>query len=225
VVARRDAHALKHQVKKLQRELMEEKDTLKEEVETDFMIIPHSCDARKEKHVIDLFEEVEENVGEISVCIFNVGANISFPILETTSQKFYKCWEMACYSGFLVGREAAKFMIPRQAGTIIFTGATASTRGAANFAAFSVAKSGLRALSQSMARELGPKGIHVSHVIIDAAVDTPWIRENFSKAIEKLPKDGLANPDDIADAYWHLASQQKSAWTHEMDLRPYCERF
>ena len=120
---------------------------------------------------------VEKNIGEISVCIFNVGANISFPILETTSEKFYKCWEMACYSGFLVGREAAKHMIPREQGTIIFTGATASKRGAANFSAFSVAKSGLRALSQSLARELGPKGIHVSHVVIDGAIDTPWIRQ------------------------------------------------
>ena len=132
---------------------------------------------------------------------------------------------MACFAGFLTGREAAKYMVPQKRGTIIFTGATASIRGAANFSAFSVGKSGLRALSQSMARELGPDGVHVAHIVIDGAVDTAWIRKNFSHLISKMPADGIIQPDDIAENYWNIAQQPRCAWTHELDIRPYCEHF
>jgi len=168
---------------------------------------------------------VEANYGPVSVCIFNVGANISFPLLETSSRKFRKCWDMACFSGFLVGKEAAKYMVPRKSGTILFTGATASKRGAATFAAFCVAKAGLRSLAQSMARELSPFGVHVAHVVIDGAVDTPWIRQNFRDHIAKFPPDGLCQPDEIAEVYWQLSQQHRSVWTHEIDVRPYCEHW
>ena len=144
-----------------------------------------SVDARDEQQVLDLFKYIESEIGAIEVVVFNVGANVPMKILETSSRKFKKIWEMACFAGFLTGREAAKYMLPREAGTIIFTGATASVRGAAGFAAFASAKHGLRALAQSMARELGPKNIHVAHVVIDAAVDTAWIREIFPNTSTK----------------------------------------
>lgn len=135
------------------------------------------CDARQEQQVIDLFARIEGEVGALEAVIFNVGANVWFPITETTERVYRKVWEMAAFGGFLTGREAARVMLPRQRGTIIFTGATASLRGRAHFAAFSGAKFALRALAQSMARELGPKGIHVAHPIIDGAIDTDFIRE------------------------------------------------
>eukprot|EP00816_Leptocylindrus_hargravesii_P010764 CAMPEP_0196810154 /NCGR_PEP_ID=MMETSP1362-20130617/9990_1 /TAXON_ID=163516 /ORGANISM="Leptocylindrus danicus, Strain CCMP1856" /LENGTH=283 /DNA_ID=CAMNT_0042185041 /DNA_START=60 /DNA_END=908 /DNA_ORIENTATION=+ len=166
------------------------------------LCIPFACDARKEEDVQLMFDQVEEQHGPVEVCVFNIGANISYPIRETTAKKFFKCWEMACFSGFLTGRAAATVMVPRGRGTIIFTGATASIRGAPNFSAFSVAKSGLRSLAQSMARELGPQGIHVAHVVIDGAVDTPWVRKNFEDHIHKMPPDGIMPPDQIAEVYW-----------------------
>ena len=132
---------------------------------------------------------------------------------------------MACFSGFLMGREAARVMTPRQQGTILFTGATASVRGGAGYSAFAGAKHALRALSQSMARELGPKGIHVAHVVIDGAIDTPWIHQNFPQAAEKAAVDGLLRPDDIAEMYLMLHRQKRNAWTHELDLRPWVEKW
>jgi NAD(P)-dependent dehydrogenase (short-subunit alcohol dehydrogenase family) len=190
-------------------------------------------DARKEVHVNKMFEEFESHCdGNIEVVVFNIGANIKFPILETTKRKFEKCWEMACLSGFLVGREAARSMTKTArgdpSGTIIFTGATASMRGASGFSAFSVAKGGLRQLSQSMARELGPKGVHVAHVVIDGAVDSPFIRENFKELLAKVPSHAIVNPDEVADAYLFLHNQTRrgrSCWTHEMDLRPSIEKW
>jgi NAD(P)-dependent dehydrogenase (short-subunit alcohol dehydrogenase family) len=132
---------------------------------------------------------------------------------------------MACFAGFLNGREVAKRMVTRQRGTIIFTGATASLRGSAHFAAFASAKHALRALAQSMARELGPRGIHVAHSIIDGAIDTAFIRDNFPERYALKDQDGILNPDHIADAYWMLHIQPRDAWTHELDLRPYMEKF
>jgi len=140
-----------------------------------------------------------------------------------TTRVYFKVWQMACFSGFLVGREAARRMVPRGRGTILFTGATASLRGRPGMAAFAGAKSALRALAQSMARELGPEGVHVSHVIVDGAIDMPWIRENFPKIVEERGEEALLSPDAIAESYWQLHAQPRSAWTHELDLRPHVE--
>jgi NAD(P)-dependent dehydrogenase (short-subunit alcohol dehydrogenase family) len=128
-------------------------------------------------------------------------------------------------AGFLVGREAARVMLQRERGTILFTGATASTRGGAGFSAFAGGKAALRALAQSMARELGPKGIHIAHVIIDGLIDTAFTREHFAQRVADVGLDGILNPDHIADAYWWLHQQPGDAWTFELDLRPSVERW
>lgn len=187
------------------------------------IIHPFSIDARREEPVVALFDKIEREIGKLEVVIFNIGANVRFSILEMTSRKYFKVWEMGCFAGFLTGREAARRMVPRKQGTIIFTGATASIRGKEGFAAFAGAKHALRALAQSMARELGPLGIHVAHVLVDGAVDMPWIRENFPDMVAKKPPDGLINPNDVAESYYQLYLQPRSAWTHELDLRPWVE--
>ena len=184
-----------------------------------------ASDARKEEDVIALIEKIETTIAPIEVLVFNIGANAPSSILEETARRYFKIWEMACLSGFLNGREVAKRMVTRGHGTIIFTGATASMRGAANFAAFSGAKMALRALAQSMARELGPRGLHIAHVVIDGAIDTEFIRTNFPEGYAKKAQDGILNPDHIADQYWMLHMQPRDAWTHELDLRPWMEKF
>jgi NAD(P)-dependent dehydrogenase (short-subunit alcohol dehydrogenase family) len=146
-------------------------------------------------------------------------------IRETTARVYTKVWEMAALAGFLVGREAAKVMVPRARGTILFTGATASLRGGKGFAAFAGAKHALRALAQSMARELGPQGIHVAHVVVDGAIDTEFIRSSFPSVYALKAQDGILNPEHIAENYWHLHTQPRDAWTFELDLRPYMERW
>ena len=185
----------------------------------------YGCDARDEEQVIALFDAVEKDVGPVEVFVFNPGANVNFPIRDMTSRVYRKVWEMACFAGFLTGREAARRMVPHGRGTILFTGATASVRGGAGFAAFAGAKHALRALAQSMARELSPQGLHVAHVVIDGAIDTPWIRENFGELIKQRPPDGLLSPESIADNYWLLHQQPRDAWTFELDLRPFDERW
>ena len=180
-------------------------------------------DARKEEEVVALFETVEREIGPIEVAVHNIGANVAFPIVEFEARKYFKIWEMACFSGFLMGREAARRMLPRERGTILFTGATASLRARQGMAGFAGAKHALRALAQAMARELGPQGIHVAHTLIDGPIDMPWIRENFPQLVESRPEDGLLAPDDIAESYWALHCQPRSAWTHELDLRPWVE--
>ena len=187
--------------------------------------IAYGADARKEEQVTALYATIEKDVGPIEVMVFNIGANVQFGVTETSAQKYFKVWEMGCMSGFLAGREAAKFMLTRGHGTILFTGATASTRGAANFAAFSGAKHGLRALAQSMARELGPQGIHVAHIVIDGAIDTEFIKNLFPERYKLKEVDGILNPAHIAENYWHLHRQPRTAWTFEMDLRPYLEQW
>lgn len=182
-------------------------------------------DARKEDEVIALVEKIESEIGPIEVLVFNIGANVPCSILEETARKYYKIWEMACFSGFLNAREVAKRMVNRGRGTILFTGATAGMRGSANFAAFAGAKFALRALAQSMARELGPKNIHVAHVVVDGAIDTDFIRTNFPERYALKEQDGILDPDHIAENYWVLHSQPRDAWTHELDLRPYMERW
>ena len=180
-------------------------------------------DARREDEVASLFAEIERDVGPVEVCVFNVGGNVRFPIRETTERVYRKVWEMAALAGFLVGREAARAMTPRGRGTILFTGATASLRGGKGFAAFAGAKHALRALAQSMARELGPEGVHVAHVVIDGAIDTPFIRDNFPERYRLKDQAGILDPDAIAENYWRLHCQPRSAWTHELDLRPWME--
>lgn len=184
-----------------------------------------AADARKEEDVVALVERIEREIGPIEVMVFNIGANVPASILDETARKYFKIWEMACFSAFLSGREVARRMVERQRGTIIFTGATASLRGSANFAAFSGAKHALRALAQSMARELQPKNIHVAHVVIDGAIDTDFIRESFPERYALKEQDGILNPDHIAENYWHLHTQPRDAWTHELDLRPWSERW
>jgi NAD(P)-dependent dehydrogenase (short-subunit alcohol dehydrogenase family) len=181
------------------------------------------ADAREEEQVETLFARVEDEVGPIEVAVHNIGANVSIPIREFSTRKYFKIWQMACFSGFLMGREAARRMVPRGRGTILFTGATASLRGRSGMAGFAGAKHALRALAESMARELGPHGIHVAHAIVDGPIDMPWIRENFPQLVESRPDDGLLAPDDIAESYWMLHRQPRSAWTFELDLRPWVE--
>ena len=190
-------------------------------------------DARKEDEVVALVERIEREIGPIEVLVFNIGANVRTSILDETARRYFKIWEMACFGGFLNAREVARRMVlragtePGQARqqTILFTGATASLRGGTGFAAFAGAKHALRALAQSMARELGPKGIHVAHVVIDGAIDTAFIRDNFPERYALKSEDGILNPEHIADAYWMLHRQPRDAWTHELDLRPWRENF
>ena len=182
-------------------------------------------DARDETQMADLVAAIERDVGPIEVAVFNIGANVRFGVTETTERVYRKVWEMGALAGFLMGREVARVMVPRGRGTILFTGATASVRGSAGFAAFSGAKHALRALAQSMARELGPQGIHVAHVVIDGAIDTAFIRDNFPERYALKEQDGILDPDAIAENYWQLHRQHRSAWTHELDLRPWLEKF
>ena len=192
-------------------------------------------DARKEDEVVALVEHIERNIGPIEVMVFNIGANSPSSILTETAQRYTKIWEMSCLAGFLTGREVAKRMVARadpaptqgaaHKGTLIFTGASASLRGSANFAGFAGGKMALRGLAQSMARELGPRGIHVAHTIIDGAIDTHFIRSQFPERYALKEVGGILNPEHIADAYWMLHQQPRDAWTHELDLRPYMEKF
>jgi len=186
---------------------------------------PFGVDCRKEDLVVKMVEDIETKIGPIEVAVFNVGANVQFKVTDTTARVYYKVWEMACFAGFLVGKEVAIRMMKRGQGTIIFTGATASIRGGAGFCAFSGAKHGLRSLAQSMSRELGPQGIHVAHVLIDGPIDTPFIHEVLPGASELAKVQGLLEPDHIAQNYIHLHKQPKTAWTFELDLRPYIEKW
>lgn len=183
-----------------------------------------SVDIRNEEAVQALFENVEQTVGPIEVCLFNAGSNVNKPLLETSQKLFFRAWELACCAGFMVGREAAKHMLKRGRGTMLFTGATASLRGGSGYAAFAAAKFGLRAVAQAMARELGPKNIHVGHLIIDAGVDSPEIHRRLQvlKGIDAstLAPNSLVKTDSVAEMYWYLHHQHPDAWTHEVDLRP-----
>ncbi|MFJ2983331.1 MULTISPECIES: SDR family oxidoreductase [unclassified Pseudomonas] len=182
-------------------------------------------DARKEEDVAALVETIERDIGPIEAFVFNIGANVPCSILEETPRKYFKIWEMACFAGFLTAQAVARRMVGRERGTLLFTGATAGTRGAAGFAAFAGAKHGLRALAQSMARELGPRNIHVAHVVVDGAIDTAFIRDSFPDRYALKDQDGILDPAHIADSYWFLHAQPRDAWTFELDLRPWMERW
>ena len=182
-------------------------------------------DARKEEEVAALVETIERDIGPIEAFVFNIGANVPCSVLEETPRKYFKIWEMACFAGFLTAQAVARRMVQRERGTMLFTGATAGTRGAAGFAAFAGAKHALRALAQSMARELGPRNIHVAHVVVDGAIDTAFIRDTFPERYALKDQDGILDPAHIADSYWFLHAQPRDAWTFELDLRPWMERW
>jgi NAD(P)-dependent dehydrogenase (short-subunit alcohol dehydrogenase family) len=183
-------------------------------------------DARKEEKMVDLVATVEREVGPVEVAVFNIGANVRFPIRETTTRVYTKVWEMCALAGFHLGREAAKVMVPRGRGTILFTGATASVRGGEGFSAFAGGKHALRGLAQSMSRELGPLGIHVGHIVIDGGIDTDFIRAMRAERYADLKeKDAILNPESIAENYWLLHKQPRDAWTFELDLRPWVEKW
>lgn len=192
-------------------------------------ISARSLDARNEADITSFLAEADRHA-PLEVCIFNIGANVNFPLLETTERVFRKVWEMACYSGFLAGREAARLMLPRGQGCIFFTGATASLRGGVGYAAFAAAKAGLRAVAQAAARELGPQNIHVAHLVIDSGVDTAWVRERIKEregpdALEKLEPGRLMRPEAVAETYWALYLQQRDAWSSEIEIRPSGEKW
>ncbi len=184
-----------------------------------------ASDARKEEEVAALVEGIERDIGPIEAFVFNIGANVPCSILEETARKYFKIWEMACFSAFLTAQAVARRMVTRGRGTILFTGATAGLRGAAHFAAFAGAKHGVRALAQSMARELGPRNIHVAHVVVDGAIDTAFIRDTFPDIYARKDQDGILDPEHIADNYWFLHAQPRDAWTFELDLRPWMEKW
>ena len=185
-----------------------------------------SLDAREPEDVTAFLAEAEA-IAPLALVVFNVGANVQFPLAETTDRVFRKVWEMACFAGFVTVREAARIMGPRGVGKIFVTGATAGLRGNPGYAAFAAAKAGLRAMAQSAARELWPQGIHVAHLVIDAGVDTAWVRARVEERIGKealaARPDLLMPPEAVADAYWALFNQPKSAWTFEQEIRPYGE--
>lgn len=187
-----------------------------------------SMDARDEDSVAHVFNTVETTIGPIEIVIFNVGGNVQFDILDTTARVFRKVWEMATFSGFLVGRETARYQAPRGKGSLFFTGASASMRGNAGYAAFGAGKAGLRSLAQTLVKELGPQGIHVAHLVIDAGVDTAFVRERMAAGgvdADSLPPDTLMNPNSVAEAYWMLHHQTRDGWTFELDIRPYAEKW
>ena len=186
---------------------------------------PFATDLTNEGDVASLFRNVEVKLGAIEAVAFVAATRVQGPFAELSAADFENVWRQSCLSGFLVGREAARAMLPRGRGSVIFTGASGSTRGRANFAAFAAAKGGLRFMAQSMARELGPRGIHVATVLIDGAIDSERMRRDYRDRMEKLGADGALHPDAIAETYWQIHSQPRSAWTHEVDLRPWKEPF
>jgi NAD(P)-dependent dehydrogenase (short-subunit alcohol dehydrogenase family) len=182
-----------------------------------------TLDARQEAEVAALVDRIERDIGPLEVVVFNIGANVRFALTETTTRVYTKVWEMAALAGFLTVREAARVMSARGRGTILVTGATASGRGGAGYSAFAGAKHALKALAQSAARELGPKGVHVAHVVIDGMIDGNFARSIRPDAAELLANAAILDPAEIARNYVWLWRQGRSAWTHEMDLRPFAE--
>lgn len=184
------------------------------------------CDVTSEESVLQLFARADAIAGgRLDLLCYNAGNNRPHDFATMTAAFFEDVWRVACFGGFLCGREAVRRMLPAARCTILFTGASASLRGKPTFAAFSAGKSGLRAVAQSMAREFGPRGIHVAHVVVDGSIDGDRIRKNRPERVVERGEDGLLGLDAIADTYLHLHAQPTSAWTHETDLRPYKEPF
>lgn len=180
-------------------------------------------DASDEAQIIAAFEQVENDGFSVDLVVHNVGTNRPSGFMQTTPEMLEHHWRNDCLSGFFVGQQAAKRMQPRGRGTILFTGASASLRGKAQFGAFAAAKSGLRIMAQSMARDFGPKGIHVAHIIIDGIVDGERLRQFAPQLIAAQGDNGALNPTAIAETYWQIYQQHRTAWTHELDLRPFKE--
>lgn len=185
------------------------------------------ADARNEEELKQVVDQIEATIGPIEVAVHNIGANVRYSILdpELTAKKYYKVWEMAALSAFIMGQAVATKMVERKRGTILLTGATASIRGASHYSAFAGAMFAKRALAQSMARELGPRGIHVAHVMIDGGIQTEFVKtiigkEKYETAVKN---DALLTPEAIAENYWYLHQQPRVAWTQELDLRPWTE--
>ena len=185
----------------------------------------YGCDAGDEKSVLELFAAVKRDFGEPSVVVYNAGAYLPKTVIDTSAEEFERCWRIGCFGGFLVGREAVRRMLPRGRGSVIFTGATASLRGKPGTTAFAAAKAGLRSLAQSMARAYGPQGIHVAHVVVDGGIAGDKIIQGIPQFAEAMGEDGLISLDGLADSYWFLYTQQRAAWTHELDLRTFKESF
>jgi NAD(P)-dependent dehydrogenase (short-subunit alcohol dehydrogenase family) len=187
----------------------------------------HPCDTTVEADVIGLFDAAARAAGGAApeLVAFNAGNNRMANLVEMEASFFEDTWRVACFGGFLVGREAARRMLPAGRGSVLFTGATGSLRGKPPFTAFASAKAGLRALAQAMAREFGPQGIHVAHVIVDGGIDGERLRTFIPAFVASKGEEGLLKPEAIADAYWFLHTQDRTAWTHELDLRPYREAF
>ncbi|TDU28370.1 NADP-dependent 3-hydroxy acid dehydrogenase YdfG [Panacagrimonas perspica] len=185
-------------------------------------------DVTDEAQVIAAFDRAM-NPGEgrdpADVVISNAGNNAIIDFTKLTAAQFEDFWRVGCYSGFLIGREAARRLVPLGRGTVIFTGASGSMRGKPGFAHFAAAKAGLRMISQSMAREYGPKGIHVAHVVVDGGIDGDRLRGAIPAMVERLGEEGLLSVDGIVENYWTLHKQHRSAWTQELDLRPYKENW
>jgi len=187
--------------------------------------VPVVSDATVEEQVIQLFDTVEGRGGAPEIVVYNAGNNEFRPLLEMDAQFWERVWRLCCFGGFLVGREAARRMLPEGGGTLIFTGATASIRARPPFTAFASAKAALRALAHGMAREFGPQGLHVGHVIVDGVIDGDQVNRRFPQLKEQRGEEGMLDPDSIAAAYWDLHRQDRTAWTLELDLRPYKEPF
>lgn len=189
----------------------------------------HVLDVRKEDEVQAMFAAVAEMAGPLRAVVFNPGANVRHPLAETETWLFEHLWRVSCFGGFLVAREAAQRLAEIGGGSLLFTGATGSLRGADGHAAFAAAKAGLRMVAQSAAREYGPRGVHVAHIIIDGAIDGEKVRLGFPERIGELEakglEDSMLDPDAIAEAFWQVHVQPRSAWTHELDIRPWVENF
>ena len=186
------------------------------------------ADVTREDEVARLFDRAMApgpGFAQVDLVVFNAGDNRRVGLREIDAALFEALWRVGCFAGFLVGREAARRLAPLGRGTVVFTGATASLRGGNGFAGFAAAKAGLRMVAQSMAREFGPQGLHVAHVVIDGGVDGARLRSAFPERAAAAGEDGLLQPDAVAEAYWQLHRQQRSAWTHELDLRPFRESF
>lgn len=183
------------------------------------------CDVTSEASVVQLFQKVDAHGRAPDVVCYNAGNNRPHDFLSMSAEFFEDVWRVACLGGFLCGREAVGRMLPAGRGTVLFTGASASLRGKPTFAAFSAGKFGLRAVAQSMAREFGPRGIHIAHVVVDGSINGDRIRLNRPQRFEEKGEEGLLSLEGISEAYWHLHHQPKTAWTHELDLRPFKEPF
>lgn len=178
-------------------------------------------DVSNTKQVRDGFYKVRQQLGPVDVFVANASGSLGEGLMDTTPEQFERTWRTGVCGAFLCAREAALDMFERGGGAIIFTGATSSVRGRGGAVAFSSAKFALRGLAQSMAVELWPKGIHVAHVIIDGVIDTPELRKKHKRS----SREPLLNPEAIAEAYWNLTQQDRSAWSLEIDLRPNHEAF